>query len=390
MTVELDLTGVAHGGEAVGRAGELVTFTALGLPGERVRASVVETKSRFQRARVREVLAPSPERVTPPCPIFGACGGCHWQHANYGAQLDIKTRVLRDQLARIGRIDDPPVESPVASPLEWHYRNRVQVVPVPGTRLVGFRRAESHDVVAVEHCYIADPRINDVIAAAPWRVLSDREWGKVDEIDIRVAPGQEPLVRMLGNGLQPPAARLRYELGGVKYDVPGDAFFQVNLSGADKLVETALEWLAPAAGEHIVDAYGGVGTFALIAARRAARVTLIEAEGAAVDAVPGNAALDGLSNVRAVAVTVERGLAALRERVDAVLVDPPRKGCGAAVTGEIARLAPSRIVYVSCEPSTLARDALALLGAGYRLVGSRVVDMFPQTFHLESVSLFER
>ncbi|HEU5314931.1 MAG TPA: class I SAM-dependent RNA methyltransferase [Chloroflexota bacterium] len=388
MTVELDLTGVAHGGEAVGRAGDLVTFVALGLPAERARVEIEEKKPRFQRGRVAEVLTPSPARVTAPCPIFGTCGGCHWQHASYAAQLEIKTAVLRDQLARIGGIADPPVGPAVASPVEWHYRNRVQVVPVPGTRLVGFRRARSHDAVPVEHCYISDQEINAVISAAPWNDLPSGEWGRVEEIDIRVAPGREPLVRVLGSGLRPSEGQLRYELGGETYDVPGGAFFQVNTRAAEKLVEQAMGWLAPERGEHVVDAYGGVGTFAVPIARRAERVTVIEAEGPSVGAVQGNAARNGLSNVRAVASTVERGLAALRERVDAVLVDPPRRGCGPSVTKEIARLAPSRVVYVSCEPSTLARDARALLDGGYRLVRSRVVDMFPQTFHLESVTLF--
>src|SRR5919199_4025913 len=125
----ITLTGVAHGGEAVGRLGEVVAFVGLGLPGERVRAEVVERKPRFLRARVTEVLDASPQRVTAPCPIFGTCGGCHWQHATYAAQLDFKTRVLRDQLERIGRFGDPPVGEAVPSPLEWHYRNTVQLVP---------------------------------------------------------------------------------------------------------------------------------------------------------------------------------------------------------------------------------------------------------------------
>ncbi|HET7770296.1 MAG TPA: 23S rRNA (uracil(1939)-C(5))-methyltransferase RlmD [Chloroflexota bacterium] len=390
MTVELDLTGVAHGGEAIGRAGDLVTFTSLGLPGERVRAEVLERKPRFQRARVVEVLQASEQRVTPPCPIFGTCGGCHWQHASYPEQLRIKTAVLREQLERVARVSAVPLLDAIPSPMEWHYRNRVQVVPVPGTRLVGYRRAHSHDVVPVERCYIADDRINEVIAAAPWRRLSEREWEHVEEIDVRVAPEQAPLVSVLGRGSPPPASRLRYVLAGATFEVPADAFFQVNSGAGELLVGAAIEWLAPEPTDHVVDAYGGVGTFAIPLARRAKKVTSIELPGSAVDAVATNARANGVSSVRAIAASVERGLRSLREPVDMLLVDPPRRGCGPEVTREIARLAPRRVVYVSCEPSTLARDARALLDAGYRLSATRVVDMFPQTYHLESVSLLER
>jgi 23S rRNA (uracil1939-C5)-methyltransferase len=183
---------------------------------------------------------------------------------------------------------------------------------------------------------------------------------------------------------------LRYALAGAAFDVPADAFFQVNLGAAERLVECAVEWLAPQAGDHVVDAYGGVGTFALVIARRAKHVTLMEMPGSAVDASVGNARANGIANVTVTATSVERGLRAQRGQVDLLLVDPPRRGCGPEVTREIARLAPRRIVYVSCEPSTLARDLRALIDAGYVLARTRVVDMFPQTYHLESVSLLER
>jgi 23S rRNA (uracil1939-C5)-methyltransferase len=390
LTVELDLSGVAHGGDAVGRAGDLVTFVSLALPGERVRAALVERKPRFQRARTVHVLHPSPARVTPPCPIFGTCGGCHWQHATYAEQLNLKTAVLRDQLVRTAGLPTPPIEDPIPSPLEWHYRNRAQLVPLPGAREVGFRRALTHDVVPVEHCYISDEAINHVIAAAPWSDIPERSWSRVEQIDLRVAPGQPPLVRVIGPGHTVALASLRYALAGLQFDVPGDAFFQVNLGVAELLVQAAREWLAPQPTDHVVDAYGGVGTFALALASHAQHVTLIESAGSALDAVNANAALNRIPNIRTVAATVEHALAAMPAPLDLVLVDPPRKGCGPAVVSQIVRLAPRRLVYVSCEPSTLARDARQLVAAGYRLARTRVVDMFPQTYHLESLSLFER
>ena len=304
-------------------------------------------------------------------------------------------------MERTGRFSDPPVEVAIPSPLQWHYRNRVQVVPVPGTRpgtrVVGFRRAHSHDPVPAEHCYISDERINSVIADAPWSSLSNRDWAAAEEIDIRVAPGQPPLVRAFGPDGQlirdpgnPSGKTLHYDIAGVSLEVPADAFFQINLAAAELLIANAIDWLAPSPRDHVIDAYGGVGTFGIALAHLAGTVTIVEAAGAAIEAVPRNAAANGVTNVRAVPASVERGLFQMRENVDLLLVDPPRRGCGPEAGREILRLAPKRIVYVSCEPSTLARDLRQLAEGGYRLTRSCVVDMFPQTYHLESVSLLER
>jgi 23S rRNA (uracil1939-C5)-methyltransferase len=430
--LDLTLTSVAHGGEAIGRAGDLVTFAAYGLPGERVEVELLERKPRFQRGRVTEVLEPAPERATPPCPVFGTCGGCHWQHATYDAQLRFKTDVLTDQLRRTGKLESPPVEPAIPSPLEWHYRNRVQFVRAGPGRLLGFRRRFSHDPIPVEHCYISDPLINRVLTEAPWNALSDRAWSFIEEIDVRVVPNGSALVTLAASRPLPGAevgrfwsearaalpevvgvhggvlgeagpdvvtltqgqshgdASLEYTLADNRFTIPALSFFQVNLGAAEHLVKTAVEWLAPSQKDQVVDAYGGAGTFSMALAPLAGRVTLIEVEGASVDAAPRNAALNGVGNLAVMRATVERGLSRMRERVDLLLLDPPRRGCGPDVVREILRLSPRRIAYVSCEPSTLARDLRQLTEGGYRLVKSRVVDMFPQTYHLESVSLLEK
>ncbi len=421
------LTGVAHGGEAVGRVEGLVAFVRLGLPGEVVRVEPVERKARFLRGRAIEVLAPSPVRTTAPCPIFGTCGGCHWQHATYSAQLEFKTQVLRDQLARLAGLPDPPVEPPVPSPQEWHYRNTVQLVPDSrgGARLLCFRQFHSHQLVPVEHCYISDELINRCLGEAPWAALDDATWSTLGAIEVRVVPHRAVQLTLAGKRLpsrsqvEAFAARTReaipqlagvlvayerggrpvlvwgtdtleYELAGFRLAVPAGTFIQVNLGAAERLVEQVLAWLEPGPADVALDAYAGAGTFTLPLARRAAAVTAIEAQVAAAEAAAANAAAAGLANVAVHARLAEDVMTQLQGTIDLAVLDPPRRGCSAVVLAALARLRPRRIAYVSCEPSTLARDVRFLVGHGYRLARARVVDMFPQTYHLESVSLLER
>lgn len=460
---EVTLHGVAHGGEAVGRVGDLVTFVAGALPGERVRAAITERKARFQRGCMVEVLDAAPQRETPPCPIFGTCGGCHWQHASYDAQLAYKTTVLTEQLARAARIETPPVLPALPAPAPWHYRNVVQFVPAnggpdgmvrpatsgagAGPRLLCFRRGHSHALVPVEHCYIADELINRTLHAAPWDALDDRTWHRLLEIQVRVVPGStvqltlvatQPLqAHALGDFIMQTRAalpelsgiatavstdshasaadddlhevrtiwgsdRLTYALAGNHLEVAAGGFFQVNLGAAEHLVAQALEWLEPAPSDHVLDAYGGVGTFGLAVAPLVCAVEVIEVAPSAVALLPANAARNGHSNVTLRPGPVATVLAKMLSTTPSpsaqarqstprgvlkVLLDPPRRGCGPEVTRELARLRPERIVYVSCEPSTLARDLRDLTQSGYRLLASRVIDLFPQTYHLESVNI---
>ncbi len=443
----LVLHGVAHGGEAVGRAGDLVAFIGLGLPGERVRVEVTERKPRYLRGRVVEVLEPSPERATPPCPIFGTCGGCQWQHATYAAQLAFKTAVLRDQLARLGGFADPPLEPALASPLEWHYRNTVQLVPAVlaggrpvaasrargGTgRLLCFQRAHSNEPVPVEHCYIADELINRAIHRLPWPALPDDLWTALHEIVVRAVPKKALQVTLVSERSLARAslkafveaareampelsgvlvARTRggpphliwgegslwFRLGEARLEVPAGAFVQANLGVAAVLAGTIVEWLQPKRGDSVLDAYAGTGTFTIPLARQAGTVVAVEENRSAAEAAARNVADAGLVNVQVRGESVEQAFRTLAPReagpaasFDYVVLDPPRKGCSPEALDGIVRLAPRRIVYVSCEPSTLARDLRRLAAAGYRLRRSRVADMFPQTYHLESISLLER
>ena len=429
---EVALTGVAHGGEAVGRIGEKVAFVAYGLPGERVTATLTETRPRYVRGRAVTVLEAAPQRETPLCPIFGICGGCHWQHAAYAAQLEFKTEILRDQLSRLGRFAGPPVLPAVASPDPWHYRNTVQMIPsrvrgaaAPSPRRLCFQRAHSHDPVAVEHCYISDPLINRLIESECWEAFTQGTWQRLSGIDLRVVPGVAAQITLFG-GRRPSgeeidrflksaratarelqsvlfAARrgdpvrlvwgtsaLTYPIAGEQLEVPAGVFVQVNLPAAELLVERVLQTLAPEATDAVLDVYAGAGTFSLPLARRAAAVIAVESDTRATTALSENAARAGLTNIQVQPSLAEVALPRLEGEIDLAVVDPPRRGCADSVLDALIRLSPRRIVYVSCEPSTLARDLRRLAGSGYALDHSGVVDLFPQTYHLESVTLLTR
>lgn len=404
--IELTVESLAHGGEAVGRTGALVCFVAGAVPGERVRVRVVEARKRFARAVVVRVLDPSPDRVEPPCVYFGACGGCQWQFLAYPAQLAAKQEILRDQLRRALRLPDSTLDAVLQPPIgmhdPWAYRNSVGVVADADGK-PSFRHPHSHDTVAIDHCPISQPGISRALAALTAEGMTGALMIRTDAEGAAVvlAPGER--------------AQTRQMLLGASFRTDGAAFFQANtkrearptlmpllageqrnaddgVSMADILAATALHGLALTGRETLLDAYAGVGTFALLAAPRARRVVAVEeVEVAATDA-RANARALGIGNITVHTRKVERFLPALAERgerVDAAILDPPRGGCAPEVHDALLALAPARIVYVSCDPATLARD-LAVLAARYDLAAVQLIDMFPQTFHIESVTTLTR
>lgn len=372
-TLRLTLDRIAPTGEAVGRSEDgLVVFVPFALPGEEVEVEVVHRRRHFARARPTRVLRPSPDRVAPVCPHFADCGGCDWQHAAYEAQLRFKTEIVREQLARIGGIPDAPVQPCVPSPAPYGYRNRIQLVPDAAGRL-GYRARGSHQVVPVEACPIAAPAINAWLRAQP---------------EVRF---KQPVdVRVFDEGVQLAQAGVegRCSVGGWTYVVLGEAFFQVNTPVAALLIGEVLRALALGGEEHVLDLYCGVGLFTRPIAERARLAWGVESNPAAASAARQN-----LSGLPAKVLTADVGEAlrrpALRAvRWDAVVLDPPRAGVEQSALKALIQLASPRVVYVSCDPATLARDARALLQAGYRLERVQPLDMFPQTRHVESVAVF--
>jgi 23S rRNA (uracil1939-C5)-methyltransferase len=408
--IELRLTAMAHGGRALGRHEGLVVFVPYALPGEEVRVEITEKHARWAHGRLVEVLVPSPHRVEPPCPYFGPgrCGGCHLQHIDYEAQVGFKRQVVVDQLARLGRVPaaDEVVAEAIGAAEPWSYRNRVQFSLTAGGDL-GFLVAESQEVLPVRECLLLDPLLDDLWASldmlwpqlyrlslrcgsATGDLLAIFELDHYEDFEIEVdfpvscvlllADGEA--VVLMGDSF------LTEHVAGRDYRVSAGSFFQVNTAGAEALVSLVHEYLDPKGGETLVDLYCGVGLFGLALAGRVGRVIGVEVEPGAAADFRHNAG--EMPNVELLEEDAESALAHLQERVDLLLLDPPRAGAGAEVIDQIARLAPTRVVYVSSEPATLARDARHLLDRGYTLRRVQPVDLFPQTYHVESVALFER
>ena len=379
-----------YGGDALARVDGRVVLMPLALPGERILAQVETEKPGLVRARAVEVLTPAPERVAAPCPYFGRCGGCHYQHAPYEYQLAAKRSILAEELRRLGKIE-PPAEIAVVSAEPWGYRNRAQL-HIEGKKL-GYLIARSHNLCAIERCPISSPRINEAIVALT-AMLRDKRWPRfvrsveifTDEkgVQLNVLETDQPVARRFFEWCAetiPGLVEGALDYQG-RFRVSRNSFFQVNRFLADMLVETAL---AGATGEAALDLYAGVGLFSLAMARKFREVTAVESGSAAARDLTFNAERAGLGNLRVEQGNAETYLERLERAPEFVLLDPPRAGVGKSVTGRIAALRPPQVVIVSCDPATLARDLAALTASGYRIESMTLVDLFPQTYHLETV-----
>jgi 23S rRNA (uracil1939-C5)-methyltransferase len=405
---------MAHGGAALGRHEGKVIFVPYAIPGEDVLVEIVEDKGRYARGRLVEVLSPSTQRVSPPCPHFGShaivaaagCGGCHWQHIAYQAQSEFKQRIVRDQLKRIGRFESASVKPMIKSPEPWRYRNHVQFAPDEHGRL-GFMAAESQRVVPIGECYIMHPLLDEVFGAL------DLELPELERLSLRcgVNTGQrmavfethedEPFelevdlpvscVFLLSDGRTATLIGHDYIseiLAGQEYRISASSFFQANTLQAEELVRLVRDYLAPTGSEVLLDAYCGVGVFGLSLASEVGQVIGVEENRSATADARFNAGL--ADNAAFVEGRVEEVLPSLGDPIDLAVLDPPRQGCTSEALMALVGLAPDKIVYVSCDPATLARDTRQLVQAGYQLVEVQPLDMFPQTYHIESVTLLRR
>ena len=373
ITLRLDT--MTYGGEALGRHAGQAVFVTGGLPGEVVRIAVEEDRARFARGRVLEVIEPSPDRVVPRCPHFGfdsaACGGCQWQHIDYAAQLRYKTAIVCEQLQRLGRVLAPPVRDIIPSPAIWQYRNHAQFHLTAAGR-PGFRAARSHRVVAIDECHVVEPPL------AEWLRLNRRATAQADRVSVR--SGTLRADRLSG------AAEFHIKDAALR--VSGESFFQVNTALIETLIDEVLAGLVPQPAETILDAYCGVGLFSRFLAPRAGRVIGVESSASAVGDFRVN--LAGFDQVEIRHARVEEALAQLAEPLHAAVLDPPRAGCGPRVIEAVLARAIERVVYVSCDPATLARDVRRLIDGGYDLIEAQPIDLFPHTYHIETVALLRR
>ena len=386
--VEAEVERILPGGVGLAHARGQTLLVSLAAPGDRARVRVVSVRGRVAFASITQILSPSPDRVEPPCPYFGRCGGCDFQQLSYPAQLAAKAEIIRDCLRRVAGVEPPAPVAVEPSPAEWRYRSRARWQHDPLRRQLGYYERGTRRVCDVVACPVAAPPLQEKLTAL--RELLRRGELPEEAAEFEAVAGDD------GVSLLPPLAegdRLarRLTAAGESYGFDASCFFQINHTLLDALVR---EGVGDAAGELALDLYSGVGLFTLPLARRFRRVVGVEGHAGAAAFARRNLADAGLTNAEVEASPVgpwmkrnadrfERGEGAARP--DFVLLDPPRTGAEPEAVEALTRLRPAHVSYVSCDPATLARDLKRLLTAGYRLASVRAFDMFPQTHHVETV-----
>ncbi|MBC7925118.1 MAG: class I SAM-dependent RNA methyltransferase [Bryobacteraceae bacterium] len=387
--MQLTVEKLVYGGHGLSRLDGRVVLTPLVLPGEEITAEPVDKL----HARAIHIDKPAPLRVAAPCPYFGICGGCHYQHAPYEYQLAQKVDILREVLRRVGRFE-APADINVISADPWGYRNRIQLHVEDGQ--IGYLRMGSHSLCPVDKCPISSPRINEAIGVLNELVM-ERRWPEFisiielftneTEVQLNVLETGKPLARHFFDWC---AEHLPgYASGAIdclaaseRFRVGPRSFFQVNRFLVDALVDAALSRATE--GQQALDLYAGVGLFSLPLARRFGQVTAVEGSASGVADLRFNSERAGVS-IEAIKAETSEYLTGLDTTPDFVLADPPRDGLGKNAVRELIRLRPKRLTILACDPATLARDLQGLLESGYQIEAMTLVDLFPQTYHLETI-----
>ncbi len=403
---DVQLKTLTYGGEAMGRLPDgRAVFVPYALPDEMVRVELVEEKRGFARAKLLKVLEASPLRIQPRCKHFGECGGCAYQHMDYAHQAAAKQDILREQLQRIAGVQNPPVQPVVAAPQEWNYRNTIQFHLDPQGK-VGYQAANSHRVIPIQECHLPEPALNEL-----WPQLDLESLPGLERVELRVDSGEDLMMVLESQSFETPefsvdiplsAVHLSpagsivlagedyqiYEILGRPFKVSAGSFFQVNTRQAERMVEHVLS-LGPLPPQtEVFDVYCGVGLFSAFIAPKVKSCVGIELAPSACDDFADN--LDAFENVSLYVGAAEEILPGLEHRPDIVIVDPPRAGIDRRAMDALVKINAPYFVYVSCDPATLARDTQRLLKAGYQLKQVTPFDLFPQTYHLESIALFQR
>ncbi len=406
-TFDVRINTPAYGGNGVGRLPDgRVVFVPYAIPGELVKLRLVEEKPRYATAALVEVLEPSPERVTPRCPHFSICGGCHYQHLQYPSQVKAKSDILREQLERIGGIRELPEVEMYASPEPWYYRNTIQFHITPEGNL-GFQKARSNQPFAIHECHLPKEAINRI-----WPQIEVEPIPSLERVSLRVGLDEEMMLILessdpqamefsiedlavsivqvagYGSAILAGSDYITMEVLGRQFKVSADSFFQVNQPQTEEMVTHIIDHLPIADDMTVVDAYCGVGLFSAFLAPRVKRLVGIEVSVSACEDFSTN--LDEFEQVELYEASVEDVLRSVVFNADMIILDPPRAGLGAKTVEGIFAQGAAHLAYISCDPATLARDGRQLAAGGYTLSSLALFDMFPQTYHIESISLWEK
>jgi len=422
--VQVPIESVAFKGYGVGRTHGKVVFVPYSVTGDYAWIEIVEEKKKYSMGRLIQIIEPSPWRVDPPCSYFGLCGGCHWQHIRYAIQGELKKEILKEIMGRLGGWREIPSISVLPSPDPFGYRARVQLKVGGGS--LGFYQERSHRIIDIEGCPVSHPLINETIQTLRKEKTLFEEFGEIEinisseekrgililpyhprhrrtEERLKTFLQADPIIKgfalkgkkkwlSFGN----PHLNFALFLKNLKRKEPlrlrtsPESFFQVNLNQNQKLIDTVVEFSGGGENEKVLDLYAGVGNLTLPLAIQAGEVWGIEENRAAVEDATFNAERNGIRNVRFIEGKVEEVLKDWkRRRPDQMILDPPRAGCK-KIVDLVVGLKPNKIVYVSCEPTTFARDLRLFTERGYLLERLRLIDMFPQTYHMEVVGLLIR
>ena len=441
---DIEIENIGSNGEGIGRIEGLTVFVENGVPGDKLRIQIDLLKKNYAIGRIVEIINPSPSRITPQCPLASQCGGCQLQHVDYAAQLDIKTNMVKAAIKRIGKLENVLIHNTIGMEDPKQYRNKAQfpVSVMDGEALVGFYKKGSHEIVDVNSCPIQHP-INDKIISTvkeymtTYKITAYNEGtgkGLVRHIVTKVGftsgeimvvivtngrelPHKEELIKSLDKEI--PGVSIIQNIntkkgnrilgidcitlhgkdhivdyiGNLKFEISPLSFFQVNPMQTKVLYDKALEYACLSGVENVYDIYCGIGTISLFLAQKAKKVYGVEVVEAAIEDAKKNSRINHIDNVEFFTGEAEVVVPKLYKqgiKADVVVVDPPRKGCDEKVLDTIVKINPERVVYVSCNPATLARDLKYLDEHGYRTVEVQPVDMFPHTSHVETVALMSK
>jgi 23S rRNA (uracil1939-C5)-methyltransferase len=402
---DLVIKDIANGGEGIGRLPDgRAVFVPFTIPGEEIRFGVLDEKKGYIRGELLEVINPAKNRIQPRCKHFGICGGCHFQHLGYQDQLGIKTKIIEDVLLRVGGLSGVNIQPIVPSPREWDYRNNVQY-HLHASGKLGYQRHLSNEVIPIDECFLPSHILGELrtqidldfqtgIKRVSFRegideavlILLEGENSDLPEMEINL-PASVVHINDTGKIVLAGNDFLIMQVKDKQFKVSAESFFQVNIPMAEKMVDHVISLLPKEKLNCLVDLYCGVGLFSAFAAEKTNKLIGIEFSHSACMDYAEN--LDDFDHIELYEGSADIILPRLEISPDAVIVDPPRAGIGRSTLDALIKLKPGRIIYVSCDPATMARDASRLEKGGYRFIQLTPFDLFPQTFHIETIGVFD-